>query len=116
MRSRFTERQIIRMFDEHEIGPLRLINVDSSQVAPAPSHRSRDLSGCQERELRFAIIKEHLAHITNSLQRLNALIGELETSCGITLGACKPWAPSGRAHPGPSEAVRSLCLIRRMGP
>lgn len=69
---------------------LRLVAVDGAQIARTP-RRPRGWNVRREREIRIAIVKEHLGHITNSLQRLNTLVGELETSCGITLGDCTPW-------------------------
>ena len=69
---------------------LRLVAVDGVQVAPAP-RRPRGWNVRRDREIRIAVIREHLGHITHSLNRLNTLVGELETSCGITLGDCTPW-------------------------
>lgn len=63
---------------------LRLVAVDGTQVAPAP-RRPRGWNVRREREIRLAIIKEHLGHLTHSLARLKTLTGELESSLGISL-------------------------------
>lgn len=63
---------------------LRLVAVDGAQIAPAP-RRPRGWNVRRERETRLAIIKEHLGHITHSLNRLKTLTNELETSLGISL-------------------------------
>ncbi|MBD2750755.1 hypothetical protein IC232_29370 [Microvirga sp. BT688] len=70
---------------------LRLVAVDGSQIAPAP-RRPRGWNVRREREIRLAIIKEHLGHVTHSLERLKTLTDELEASLGISLPDCTPWA------------------------
>ncbi len=80
---------------------LCLVAVDGAQVAPAPRRRSRDLSKRWEREIRLCVIKEHLGHITHSLLRLSTLVGELEVSCGISVGDCTPWPLPDALNPDP---------------
>jgi hypothetical protein len=63
---------------------LRLVAVDGAQVAPAP-RRPRGWNVRRDREIRLAIIKEHIGHITHSLNRLKTLTNELEDSLGISL-------------------------------
>jgi hypothetical protein len=81
---------------------LRLVAIDGAQVAPAP-RRPRGWNVRREREIRLAIIKEHLGHVTHSLERLKTLTDELEASLGISLGDCSPW-PRRDALTGPSDA------------
>ncbi len=81
---------------------LRLVAVDGAQVAPAP-RRPRGWNVRREREIRLAIIKEHLGHVEHSLNRLKTLTDELEASLGISLGDCSPW-PRRDALTGPSDA------------
>jgi hypothetical protein len=73
---------------------LCLVAVDGTQIAPAP-RRPHGWNVRRKRETRIAIIYEHLADITHSLKRLNTLVGELEASCGISLG------PDGTTWPRP---------------
>ena len=47
--------------------------------------RPRGWNVRRECETRLAIIKEHLGHITHSLNRLKTLTNELEDSLGISL-------------------------------
>ena len=81
---------------------LRLVAIDGAQVAPAP-RRPRGWNVRREREIRLAIIKEHLGHLTHSLDRLKTLTDELEASFGISLGDCTPW-PHRDALSGPPDA------------
>jgi hypothetical protein len=69
---------------------LRLVAVDGEQIAPAP-RRPRGWNVRRDREIRIAVIREHLGHITHSLKRLNTLVGELEASCGIPPLDFTPW-------------------------
>jgi hypothetical protein len=64
---------------------LRLVAVNGAQIAPAPRRRVRDAARREEREIMLAIIREHLGHITHSLNRLKTLTNELEGSLGIPL-------------------------------
>jgi hypothetical protein len=78
---------------------LRLVAVDGAQVAPAP-RRPRGWNVRREREIRLAIIKEHLGHITHSLGRLKTLTNELESSLGISLGDEFVWpSPDALSNP-----------------
>ena len=80
---------------------LRLVAVDGSQVAPAP-RRPRGWNVRREREIRLCIIKEHLGHLTHSLDRLKTLADELEASLGLSLPDCTPW-PRPDALSGPPD-------------
>jgi hypothetical protein len=80
---------------------LRLVAVDGAQVAPAP-RRPRGWNVRREREIRLAIIKEHLGHLTHSLARLKTLTNELESSLGISLGDEFVW-PRSDALSGPPD-------------
>jgi len=79
---------------------LRLVAIDGTQVAPAP-RRPRGWNVRREREIRLAIIKEHLSHITHSLARLKTLTGELESSLGISLGDEFAWPHPDALNPQP---------------
>jgi hypothetical protein len=70
---------------------LRLVAIDGAQVAPAP-RRPRGWNVCREREIRLAIIKEHLGHVTHSLNRLKTMTEELESSLGISLPDNVVWS------------------------
>jgi hypothetical protein len=80
---------------------LRLVAIDGLQVAPAPKRLARAKAIRQEREIQLATIKEHLGHLTHSLDRLRTLTGELETSLGIALPEFVP-------HPFPDLPAGSL--------
>ena len=82
---------------------LRLVAVDGAQVAPAPRRRVRDAARREEREIMLAIIREHLGHITHSVNRIQSLAQELEESLGISLPDCTPW-PRPDALSTPSDA------------
>lgn len=69
---------------------LRLVAIDGTQVAPAP-RRPSGWNVRREREVRLCIIKEHLGHLTHSLDRLKTLTGELEASLGISIPDFEPW-------------------------
>ncbi|UVF22279.1 hypothetical protein HPT29_026735 (plasmid) [Microvirga terrae] len=81
---------------------LRLVAVDGTQVAPAP-RRPRGWNVRREREIRLCIIKEHLGHVTHSLNRLKTLADELEESLGISIPDFTPW-PRPDALSGPPDA------------
>lgn len=81
---------------------LRLVAVDGAQVAPAP-RRPRGWNVRRECEIRLAIIKEHLEHVTHSLERLKTLTDELEAGLGLSLPDCTPW-PRRDALSSPPDA------------
>ncbi len=81
---------------------LRLVAIDGTQVAPAP-RRPRGWNVRREREIRLAIIKEHLGHITHSMGRLKTLTNELEASLGISSPDEFVW-PRPDALSGPPDA------------
>ncbi|WP_404286470.1 hypothetical protein ACD578_15915 [Microvirga sp. RSM25] len=70
---------------------LRLVTVAGHQVAPAPRrNRTRDQTLRQDREIMLCIIKEHLGHLTHSVDRIKALAVELEISLGIAMPEFEP--------------------------
>jgi hypothetical protein len=79
---------------------LRLVAIDGSQIAPAP-RRPRGWNVRREREIRLSIIKEHLAHISHSMDRIKTLTGELESSLGISLGDEFAWPRPDALNPRP---------------
>ena len=79
---------------------LRLIAIDGAQVAPAP-RRPRGWNVRREREIRLAIIKEHLSHVTHSLNRLKAMTDELESSLGLSLPEEFAWPHPDALNPRP---------------
>jgi hypothetical protein len=66
------------------------------------SRRPRGWNVRREREIRLCIIKEHLGHLTHSLDRLKTLADELEASLGLSLPDCIPW-PRPDALSGPPD-------------
>lgn len=81
---------------------LRLVAVDGRQIAPAPKRRIRAKAIRQEREIRLAIIKEHLGHITHSLGRLQTLTDELSASLGIAVPDEFVWPRPDALNPNPT--------------
>jgi hypothetical protein len=64
---------------------LRLVAVDGAQIGPVPHPPSRDAGLGQEREVTLAIIREHMDHIRHSVNRLQSLSKESESSSDISV-------------------------------
>ncbi len=79
---------------------LRLIAVDGEQIAPVP-RRPRGWNVRRDREIRIAVIREHMGYISQSLGRLTTLVGELEASCGIPALDFTPWPRPDALNPDP---------------
>jgi hypothetical protein len=61
----------------------------------------------------LAIIKEHLGHVTHSLNRLKTLTDELEASLGISLPDCTPWPRLDALSSPPDASAWSQPLLHR---
>ncbi len=79
---------------------LRLVAVDGEQIAPVP-RRPHGWNVRRDREIRIAVIREHMGYISQSLGRLTTLVGELEASCGIPALDFTPWPRPDALNPNP---------------